>query len=398
MTKALEQALEVIEGRIRELQQDDELTRLLGARAAILGEDAPPLAVKATDEDEVATLTNQRDALREALNDMRSKRDALAATVAEREEVIETQRTAISNLRKQLTEATGKHTPVPPVEKKAKAEPKAKAKPGPKPGSGPGRRAGFNEFEPPLPDDVLTLVRENFKPGVWTKFGDILKVAQAKWPDANKFKVKNRLTILRSEGRMEHNGATARGSRWRLPEGAAADDKEAAQPAGPAELPTAIADVHRFVRDQREPFSIARVMEATSLPREVALALVEDLVERGIATDISPSADMRLFEYRKPTEAGAAAELDASRRTSETNGGETSEPVAGTGRGPRVRNKELQALIDTCIRVGAKVLQAGNGHFAVNYNGKRTLISSTPSNPRSVLNDRTRLRRAGVPV
>jgi len=376
MTTALTQALEVIEARIQELQQDNELTRLLAARAALKGQDAPDPAM------DVATLQGQRDALQRTLEEAQSERDEaltavrkLSEDMSAQKEVVETQRQAISSLRKQLEEVSGKPTPVPLPKPATKQTAKDR---GPIP--------GFNELEEPLPDQVLQILSQKFGTREFG-FSEAVKAVQTAHPTANQFKVKNRLGILRDQGRASHNGKTARGSRWRIP-------KESTAPKSTA---TAVAAVHRFVRDQREPFSAARVAEATGLPREVVVAILEDLCDRRIATDISPSPDMRLFEYSKPTEPGAAAEHDAARKAA-TGPDATAEPVAGTGRGPKVRNKELQALIDACIKTGAKVLQAGNGHFAVTYGSKRTLISSTPSNPRSVLNDRTRLRRAGVPV
>lgn len=406
MTKALQEALGVIEGRIAELQQDNELTRLLSARAALRGEDP-------TQAPDTSELESQRNALRSALSAVEAKNTKAEALVRDlreevkaQKEVIETQRQAISNLRKSISETTGKETPVPaPKPKEPKAEPSEPRE----------RRSGQNP-EAPLEDDVWSVLNDKLGSG-WVSFARANEVIKAAYPDANDVKVKRRMGALRDSGRLEHNGRKARASKWRVVKADSSDDQEAAPgataapaPPAPAVLrgdvhrprgggsPVAVADVHRFVRDQREPFSPARVAEVTGLPREVVLAIIEDLVDRGIAKDISPSADMRLFEYSKPTEAGAAAELDAARRPTTNGGGEASEPVAGTGRGPKVRNKELQALIDACIRAGAKVMATGSGHFAVLHNNTRTLISSTPSNPRSVLNDRTRLRRAGVPV
>jgi hypothetical protein len=70
-----------------------------------------------------------------------------------------------------------------------------------------------------------------------------------------------------------------------------------------------------------------------------------------------------------------------------------------TGR-TRAGNKDVQDLINAAERAGAKVTHEASGHFAVTIpgSGKRILISSTPSNPRTVLNDRSRLRRAGLSI
>lgn len=76
--------------------------------------------------------------------------------------------------------------------------------------------------------------------------------------------------------------------------------------------------------------------------------------------------------------------------------------VAGTGKHHpdqfRGTHPEVQALISAARRAGAEVRMTQGGHIEVKCPLKRVLISGTPSSSTSVLNDRTRLRRAGLDV
>lgn len=149
-----------------------------------------------------------------------------------------------------------------------------------------------------------------------------------------------------------------------------------------------------------EMVSPAQVANANEITVELALEGLESLVRRGVVNDMSPSADMRLFAYAgKPKEVAKPApkdNRDDGKRASRGGGS----GVAGTGKGMRSANKDVQDLINAAKRAGANVIHEASGHFAVTIpgSGKRVLISSTPSNPRTVLNDRSRLRRAGLAI
>lgn len=99
--------------------------------------------------------------------------------------------------------------------------------------------------------------------------------------------------------------------------------------------------------------------------------------------------------YQRPTDPGAAARLDMTRtpeeRLAEVEGrGET---IAGTGRGFRAANKDVQALVDAAVRAGGKASGSG-GHIKITApDGRSVNIASTPASPRQIANDRTRLRR-----
>jgi len=164
-------------------------------------------------------------------------------------------------------------------------------------------------------------------------------------------------------------------------------------------------EVQKKVRDAvvNNPALVSPRELATELelkPGDV-LAALENLASRGVVEDKSPSADMRLFQYVRPKGPGKAAELDA--RRGGNHEADTASRFSGggvaTGR-TRAGNKDVQDLINAAERAGAKVTHEASGHFAVTIpgSGKRILISSTPSNPRTVLNDRSRLRRAGLSI
>jgi DNA-binding Lrp family transcriptional regulator len=150
-----------------------------------------------------------------------------------------------------------------------------------------------------------------------------------------------------------------------------------------------------------EMASAQQVAQAVELPTEATLGALEALVRRGSLKDVSPSEDMRLFTYAgAPKGPGRAAELQRG------NGEHEEEAVSrfsgGGSSGSKVKapHKDVQDLINAAQRAGARVKHEASGHFAVTLpgSGKRILISSTPSNPRSVLNDRARLRRAGLAI
>lgn len=123
------------------------------------------------------------------------------------------------------------------------------------------------------------------------------------------------------------------------------------------------------------------------------------LKEKGMLAEPDPKDGT--FVYVRPVSMGAAARIDQQRRPREEpvhngNGG----PVAGTGKRPVVTNPEVRQLISAAMKAGAPQPQlVPSGHWEVQCpNGKRVLISNTPSGARTVANDRVRLRREGLAV
>lgn len=140
---------------------------------------------------------------------------------------------------------------------------------------------------------------------------------------------------------------------------------------------------------------------AEALELDVALVeqILTQLARRAIVASVG-LADMPLWIYVKPTEAGKAAERDMQRRkelaavATRTGGG----PVSGTGQKLRITDPDVRKLVADATAAGATVTHAPNGHFAVAFGGKSPQIAATPSSRRTVLNDRARLRREGLAV
>lgn len=134
------------------------------------------------------------------------------------------------------------------------------------------------------------------------------------------------------------------------------------------------------------------------VPVATVIKLLEALVKSGGGSvKARGENDQRRYRFERSSDPGPAARIEQERRR-KSGSRAVSEPVPGTGRGPKAAHADVQALLNTVVRlVGRdKVTQAANGHWAVECpNGKRVMISSTPSNPRSLLADRARLRRIG---
>lgn len=149
------------------------------------------------------------------------------------------------------------------------------------------------------------------------------------------------------------------------------------------------------------PFSVAQGAATLDLPNHTVRVILVELAKQGIIVDDSVPGAEAIFHYEKPTEPGKAAELDQQRRRESTSNGTGSEPVAGTGGGIRASNREVQAILDQCIaQVGAdKVSRTGSDHFVVKTpDGGRVILAGTPSHRRSLMEDKARLRRAGLKI
>lgn len=164
----------------------------------------------------------------------------------------------------------------------------------------------------------------------------------------------------------------------------------------------AMGPVRDMIVGLTEPFSPTQVAEATKLDlRQVKIALAA-MCDRKIVKNVSPTKDLLLYQYVRPTDAGAAATIDhaaskAQANATTRNGGV---PVAGTGKQLTISNAEVRTLVAQITKAGGTVTKASSGHFEVRNpaTGQKVMISSTPSNSRSVANDRTRVRRIGLKV
>jgi hypothetical protein len=116
-----------------------------------------------------------------------------------------------------------------------------------------------------------------------------------------------------------------------------------------------------------------------------------------------------VYVYVKPTEEGNAARMDRENKppaepVESYNPPKRGAPVAGSGKQFKGSgNPEVRALIEACRQAGATISPTDGGHIAVTFSdpqgqSKRVVISSTPSDVRTVPNDRSRLRRAGLNI
>jgi DNA-binding transcriptional ArsR family regulator len=172
--------------------------------------------------------------------------------------------------------------------------------------------------------------------------------------------------------------------------------------------------VEAFAAEQEGTFSLNATEQGTELPRGVVLDALERLVAAGKLDDESPGPDLRLFVKAskgavtmKPSKAAEKAQMpEAARKARQEimrNSKPTSKskgPVAGTGKPLKVTDPDVRKLVEDCVKAGATVTKATNGHYAVEKPGvmKRALIAATPRGKRSVMNDRARLRKNGLPV
>lgn len=224
--------------------------------------------------------------------------------------------------------------------------------------------------------------------------------------ELNDAKAGVRLRALADAGMIRRTGRSRFGAAGRPPAGGRAsveyapvqEPKPDASDAQPVEDggPEAAA-VRDFAVGQAEGFTVRQLVDATEIPEERARVELTALLRRGVVEYVGMD-DLELYAYVKPQGPGAAAELDR-RRPAEGSVTHGSVPVAGTGKPMKVSHSEVAKLVRDAESAGCVVTHASNGHFAVKTpDGKRLVISATPSNPRSVLNDRARLRKAGVKV
>lgn len=161
-----------------------------------------------------------------------------------------------------------------------------------------------------------------------------------------------------------------------------------------------------IVRRPIGAFSPGQLARDEDWPREVTEERLRALAQMGIVSDESFDDDTLLFVYTPPKGPGQAAEQDARLRRDRQVMEETKAnfPTRGgqapSGRQQQPTNPEVRKLVAEARAAGASVAKAPSGHWEVILPGsaKRVLISGTPRGGRSVKNDRTRLRRAGLNI
>lgn len=143
--------------------------------------------------------------------------------------------------------------------------------------------------------------------------------------------------------------------------------------------------------------------------------MLDEGMEKGIIRKVKDSTYSQsgrapaVYVYVKPTDEGNAARMDRENKPSAEpvesyNPPKRGAPVAGSGKQFKGSgNAEVRALIEACRQAGATISPTDGGHIAVTFSDpqgqkKRVVISNTPSDVRTVPNDRSRLRRAGLNI
>ena len=185
---------------------------------------------------------------------------------------------------------------------------------------------------------------------------------------------------------------------------------------GEAEALAAIVDAHRPVPNGTDPRVLARRMgsftitefeEAVGRSRPTVIAIINRLVDQGVIEDSglrrkhdgpgrpavvyqAVAINARLHERKKrlPPEVEVRHTF-------------TKMPVVGTGpsgRKPRLANSEVRKLVGIAKSNGCRVQMTANHIKVFAPNGRIVLLPSTPSDHRALLNVRSELRKAGIPV
>lgn len=155
------------------------------------------------------------------------------------------------------------------------------------------------------------------------------------------------------------------------------------------------AEVRHWVEgESRSAFSLADVAKATGLSEDLVDKGLGALARYGVIRDVGVGG-MELYERVPEGERPRARPVDGS-----VGEPERGVPVPGTGRhhssNLTISHPETRALVNAIQKAGGEVRHSAQGHLEVTFEGKRCLISSTPSSPRSVLSDRARVRRLGL--
>lgn len=138
----------------------------------------------------------------------------------------------------------------------------------------------------------------------------------------------------------------------------------------------------------------ATIAKLCDLTEELATESLAKLALQGVVKP-RPTGG---YSYIKPTDPGAAARMDARRPHAPEVVSGRGGTVAGTGKKQVVSHPEVRKVLDVVRnQLGPDSYEmTPSGHWAIHAPKGRVMIAGTPSSSRSVLNDRARLRRAGI--
>jgi len=156
-------------------------------------------------------------------------------------------------------------------------------------------------------------------------------------------------------------------------------------------------DEKALIRDigmELDVFTVADILEVTDIDEPRVHAILAEWVENGTF-----EVEDGVYAYSPPeSKAVNRPRRTPVEREAVTSGPSRGAAIAGTGRGMRVTDDEVRAYVEQVKAAGAEVVRS-DSHFVVKYRGK-TLpsIPKTPSDHRALLNNRSQLRAAGLPI
>lgn len=172
------------------------------------------------------------------------------------------------------------------------------------------------------------------------------------------------------------------------PDGGGDDEPAPAKRADPVPSAGTLGRVRDAARElEGEPITASLMMGRVRMPHRVAKAALRELGRQGILRELEPDC----FVYERPRAPGRAAVEDMARRAVVAR--VERDVVAGTGKGIRVKDAEVRALLEDARSAGCEVGRASNGHFELRRGRRSVQVAATPSDHRSVKNDRSRARR-----
>lgn len=159
-----------------------------------------------------------------------------------------------------------------------------------------------------------------------------------------------------------------------------------------------VRDVVLKHRDEKltRPFLATRLGVDSNDP--ILIMRLDSLERRGTLTkSLEQVGQSRIFiyEYASPEGGAPAVRPRSAEAPGRAQGGA---PVPGTGKAPVVTDADVRKLVKDAQAAGATVQSSGGGHLKVSWDGQSRTIASTPGSRRTVLNDRTLLRQAGLKV
>lgn len=175
-----------------------------------------------------------------------------------------------------------------------------------------------------------------------------------------------------------------------------------------ARKPVPAADDPRVIARRLGTFTVTELQEALGRSRPTAMAVLSRLIDQDVVRDSGlrqkhdgPGRPAPVYEV-VPIEAkprNREKRLPPEVEVRHTFRPSSSKPSnGGSGKRSKITNREVRKLVEVARKNGCRI-EAGNQHIRVLApRGGIVILPSTPSDHRSLLNARSEMRRAGIPV